>query len=91
MKNGTAKTVLIRPEILSEITIPIGCSSDIKYEVILPECVEAPICKNQKIGEISYYLYDDEVYQTDIIASDSVEKMTFFKALLILLKSTISF
>ena len=91
VKNVTAKTVLIRPEILSEITIPIGCSSDIKYEVILPECVEAPICKNQKIGEISYYLYDDEVYQTDIIASDSVEKMTFFKALLILLKSTISF
>ena len=49
------------------------------------------ILKNQKIGEITYYLYDDEIYRTDIITTDSVEKMTFLNALLILLKSAISF
>ena len=91
VKNGTVKNVLVKPENLSEIAIPIGCSGDIEYKIILPEDIEAPVSKNQKIGEISYFLYDDEIYRTDIIASDYVEKMTFFNALLILLKSTISF
>lgn len=91
VKNGTAENILVKPEMLSETTIPIGCSGDIEYEIILPEYLEAPVNKNQKIGEISYFLYDDEIYHTDIIASDSVEKMTFFNALLILLKSAISF
>lgn len=91
VKNGTAENILVKPEILSETIIPIGCSDDIEYKIILPECVEAPILKNQKIGEITYYLYDDEIYRTDIITTDSVEKMTFFNALLILLKSAISF
>ena len=91
VKNGTAENILIKPESLSETIIPIGCSGDIEYKITLPEYVKAPVYKNQKIGEISYYLHDDEIYRTDIIASDSVEKMTFFNALLILLKSTISF
>ncbi|MBR4092680.1 MAG: D-alanyl-D-alanine carboxypeptidase [Oscillospiraceae bacterium] len=91
VKNGTTKNILVKPEILSETIIPIDCSDDIEYKIILPECIEAPILKNQKIGEISYYLYDNEIYKTNIIASESVEKMTFFNALLILLKSTISF
>jgi len=91
VKNGTVKNVLVKPEFLSETIIPIGCSRDIEYKIILPEYIEAPVFKDQKIGEISYYLYDDEIYKTDIIASDSVEKMTFLNALLILLKSTISF
>lgn len=91
VKSGTAKIVLAKPEFLSETTIPIGCSGDIEYEIILPEYIEAPVCKNQKIGEITYYLYGNEIYQTDIITTDYVEKMTFFNALLILLKSAISF
>lgn len=91
VKNGTAENILIKLESLSETIIPIGCSGDIEYKITLPEYVKAPVYKNQKIGEISYYLHDDEIYRTDIIASDSVEKMTFFNALLILLKSTISF
>ncbi len=91
VKNGTAENILVKPEILSETIIPIGCSDDIEYKITLPECVEAPVFKNQKIGEISYYLYGDEIYKTNIIASESVEKMTFLNALLILLKSAISF
>ncbi|MBQ5314739.1 MAG: D-alanyl-D-alanine carboxypeptidase, partial [Oscillospiraceae bacterium] len=83
--------VLAKPEFLSETTIPIGCSGDIEYKITLPEYIEAPVCKNQKIGEITYYLYGNEIYKTDIITTDSVEKMTFFNALLILLKSAISF
>lgn len=91
VKNSTIKNILVKPEILSETTIPIGCYDDIEYEITLPEYLEAPVLKNQKIGEITYYLYDKEIYKTDIIATDSAEKMTFFNALLILLKSAISF
>ncbi|MBR3921155.1 MAG: hypothetical protein IKJ47_04400, partial [Oscillospiraceae bacterium] len=91
VKNSTIKNILVKPEILSETTIPIGCYDDIEYEITLPEYLEAPVLKNQKIGEITYYLYDKEIYKTDIIATNSAEKMTFFNALLILLKSAISF
>lgn len=91
VKGGTEKNILIKPESLSDIIIPIGCCNDIEYEIFIPEYVEAPVEKNQKIGDITYILYDDEIYKTSVIASDSVEKMTLFNALLILLKSAISF
>ncbi len=91
VKGGTAENVLIKPENLSDTIIPIGCYNDIEYKINLPEYVDAPVEKNQKIGDITYLLYDDEIYRTSIVASDSVDEMTFFNALLILLKSTISF
>lgn len=91
VKGGTGKSVLIKPEKLSETIIPIGKSEDVTYKLEIPEYIEAPINKNQKIGELIYYLGDDEIYRTAIVASDSVEEMTFSNALLILFKSCISF
>ena len=91
VKGGTGKSVLIKPEKLSETIIPIGKSEDVTYKLEIPEYIEAPINKNKKIGELIYYLGDDEIYRTAIVASDSVEEMTFSNALLILFKSCISF
>lgn len=48
--------------------------AEIRKEVILYEEVQAPVAKNDKIGEIIYYYGDDEIGKVDIVASDAINK-----------------
>lgn len=46
----------------------------------IPEFVYAPVQKGQYIGKVGFYNGDTLLYETDLIASESVESMTFSKA-----------
>lgn len=80
VKGGTDFAIMVEPKELKSITIAKG-SSDIENVMFLPEYVTAPIKKNQRLGEVCFYIDDTMIYKTDLIASNKVTKMTFFKAL----------
>lgn len=52
-------------------------SADIRKEVVLYEELKAPVKKNDKIGDIVYYLKDQKIGSLDIKAIDKVDKAGF--------------
>lgn len=89
VKNGVDFAVMVEPKELKSITISKG-SSDIENVMFLPEYVTAPIEKNQRVGEICFYIDDTMIYKTDLICSSSVQQMTFPRALKKLLNNLFS-
>ena len=59
-----------------------GDRSDVKAEIKIPEEIKAPIKKGDVIGEVIYSSKNGELGKRDIIATDSVEKITFGAMLL---------
>ncbi|MCD7800954.1 MAG: D-alanyl-D-alanine carboxypeptidase [Ruminococcus sp.] len=79
VKGGTDFAVLVEPKELKSITVAKG-SNDIENVMFIPEYVVAPIKKNQRLGEVCFYIDDTMIYKTDLIACNDVEKMDFIKA-----------
>lgn len=44
---------------------------------VLPESVEAPLKKGDKVGEVHYYLGEDEIGSVELIVSQDLEKAEF--------------
>lgn len=58
---------------------------DIRYEIVLPQQVKAPIKKGESVGEIVFYCGDEKINAVDITADCDAEKISFFKTFLLLL------
>ncbi len=61
----------------SNIVIDKSKSPEIKTTIDLPESIEAPIEKNQKLGTLTFSLDGKPVKVCDITAADSVEAVSF--------------
>ncbi|MBQ8907802.1 MAG: D-alanyl-D-alanine carboxypeptidase [Clostridia bacterium] len=59
--------------------------SSVRYEVILPESVAAPVKKGDAVGKISYYIDGEIIGECDILAEEAVERISFLHLLLCLL------
>ena len=70
--------------------LPKGQEGLIEQTVILPESLEAPVEKGAVIGRVKVTLNGGEIGGYDIIAKESVEKMSFSAALKILFFEAIS-
>lgn len=73
------------------IVVPAGTVGSITSSVILPEYINAPVLKNDKVGEIHYYKNDSFMFAVDIYAGASVDKLTANKLFVKLLKYVLSF
>lgn len=51
--------------------------SKIKYNIKLPQNLSAPIKKGDKVGSIEYYLEDKLIGNSDVFASEEIDKMSF--------------
>ncbi|WP_084757947.1 D-alanyl-D-alanine carboxypeptidase family protein [Defluviitalea phaphyphila] len=58
----------------------------IEYKVELPEAIQAPVKKGDKIGNIIYTFQGKEIGSSDIIAEDSIEKASFNTMFKLILK-----
>ena len=70
--------------------LPKGQEELIEQKVDLPESLEAPIEKGRVIGKVTVSLNGGEIGSYNIIAGETVEKMSFGAALKILLLEAIS-
>ena len=51
--------------------------SKIRKEELLPEVIEAPLNKGDKVGEVKYYLGEKQIGQMDIVVSEDLVKAGF--------------
>ncbi len=65
--------------ITSPITIPVRDGEVEKIETVIevPEGVEAPVTKGQKIGKMFTYLDGELMNTSDLVAEESIDKLTF--------------
>lgn len=85
VRNGVDSAVEVGLRSQNTIVIPKGVR-ELSNVVVIPEFVDAPLRKNQKIGTVAFYSGESLVYETDIIVKNDVKKMSYgyvFKKLLL--------
>lgn len=83
---GDSDTVSAIYETSPSFLIKKGEESNITYEISLPETIQAPINQGQQLGTVSYYLNNEKIAEVNLVAGNSVNKITFFN----MLKSLVS-
>lgn len=53
-----------------------GQSKEIEQVITMSDCIEAPVFKGQKIGEISYKLNGETITTSQIVASEEVKRIS---------------
>lgn len=79
----------IKPEVpdTNSLTIKKGSEGNIKQEINLPLDVEAPVEKGQVLGTVTFTLDGEKIGEYKLTAGESIKKIDFFDALLMLLRS----
>ena len=66
---------------VGSVTLPKGASKNLKSTVSLPDSVNAPVAKGDKIGSVTFSSNGEELASFDILADSSVEKKSFISIL----------
>lgn len=74
---GTSDSINVVYETSPSFLIKKGEESNITYEINLPESIQAPITQGQQLGTISYYLNNEKIAEVNLIAENSINKITF--------------
>lgn len=87
-KGDTLKNVEVSKGVTSEVDgvfasdsgvlIKKNQDSEITQKIDMPESIEAPVQKGQKIGEVSYEANGETLLTVDIVAKDDVNKLNIF-------------
>lgn len=89
VKKGVKKTVkIIVPENLG-ILLKKGDTSAVTQRVNLDQNLTAPIKKGDKLGRVEFYLNDENIGSVDVIANETVDKMSILTAFLWILHGII--
>lgn len=84
VKKGLQKEVKINCEISDSIVSDKEAKNSIRYEINYNESIEAPIKKNQKLGEIIFYNGKDKIKVYDIVSDEDIEEITIISIFKIL-------
>lgn len=77
VRNGVDSAVETGLKSQRAIVVPKGVS-ELSNVIVIPEYVEAPLEKGQKIGTAAFYNGDTLVYETDIVTKENVEELTMW-------------
>ncbi len=77
VKNGMQKKVKLECNGATDMVVGKGSSENIEQSFSLPEFVEAPVEKGQKVGTISFTMSGENVATFDIVSTQSIEKIAF--------------
>lgn len=89
--NGLRKSTDIRVKRLVSMIIPKGCRNDIKYSYEIVEKLTAPVTCGQTVGKVTATLYDEVIFESDIISVYEVEEISFWRAFEIILSEIFAF
>lgn len=77
VNKGTCNNVQVVFEQDAGSLIPKGQSANITTTVALPEIIEAPVIKGQKIGEVIFSLNSETLGTVNLIANADVKRLSF--------------
>lgn len=77
VSKGNLKEVSIVTKDDLSILLKKGQSGNVKKKIQLPKLIEAPIKKNQQVGELIVLIDDKEVGKVKLVSSDNIKKASF--------------
>lgn len=92
IKYGNEEEVQIQiknPHVPKQLIIK-GSEPKVSQKIKISKTLNAPVKKGQVVGNIVVSMDDDTVYETDIIACDTVNKRTFLSSLKMILRKMIT-
>lgn len=75
VRNGVDSAVEVRLKSHSSVVVPKG-AGELTNIIVMPDYVSAPVEKGDAVGTAAFYCGETLLYESDIIASDSVEAMS---------------
>ena len=79
-----------KAETPDSVLLPKGKESALETQVELSEKVEAPVTQGQVVGKIVYRLEGEVVAESEITATENIEKISFFAVLGVLMQQFFS-
>ena len=81
VKKGTKGSVSVVYEQDASLLVQKGQEKNIEQEISLPEEIQAPIEAGQTVGEVIYKQGGKEIARANIIADETIKKLTFMNML----------
>lgn len=75
---GVKESIIPYADNFSGVLIQKGKEKELKYEIKLEPSVQAPVEKNQKLGEIIYKIDNNEIARIQIKSPEAVNKVGFY-------------
>ncbi len=85
--HGEQSEVALYTEKSQDVLLSKGAVKDVAQKVELAEQIDAPVNKGQPLGHVVFYAGDDKIAQYALRAACDVPAITFFSALLRILRS----
>ena len=85
--HGEQSEVALYTEKTQDVLLSKGAVKDVAQKVELAEQIDAPVNKGQPLGHVVFYAGDDKIAQYALRAACDVPAITFFSALLRILRS----
>ena len=90
IERGCEKFIDAVPAGKGKYLIENGAEGELQTVIDLPESLEAPIAKGQKIGVAKIVFGKKQIGEIDLISAKTVDRMTFFKAFARIFKALVS-
>lgn len=87
--HGVNQHVNVKAENLSTVVIPKGKAELVEYDISMVEDVTAPVEVEQAVGKLVITLEGEKIHEGNIVAAVRVERMSFWRAFLALMKSSL--
>ena len=82
IKNGVAPKVKIMAKNNFDALLKKSETAAVTQQLNLKQNLEAPVKKDEVVGAIDFYLNDETIGQVEVVADESVDKMSFLTAFL---------
>ena len=82
VENGVEKLVKITTPQSFGVLLKKNEVSSVTQKINLPKSVRAPVCENDVLGSVDYYLNEQLIGSVDIKCAKTVDKINFFTAFL---------
>lgn len=86
VRGGLDSAVCITAESLEGLVVPES-DGEITTVVVMPQYLDAPVKKRQKVGCVGFYNGDTLLYETNLVTEQAVKKIDYYNALDIVLCS----
>ena len=86
VKLGTADTVKVMPKEKIQLLVDKAQRNQVNITTQLPDSIDAPVSKGQKIGTVTVRVGDQVVSEVPLLAQEAVPKLSWWQMFLRILR-----